>query len=365
MNPPEAQSDSSTEETYFDPEATDPSEQYFSASLEGSSARPEFVVDESEPAVPPVTPESLEIETQASRSALTNEATSETSSQNTFEEPSESDWRDLVSAKVKHYKTLKPRKERYPSLQLQFDAPPVWRFEPPSGADLPTPPSGAQSTAPQATYSIAPPVPFEVTTETTARVLEFPRPGMLPFNRDELADPVSDRPRIMEAPELLPPPALGGILIESLPEPESARQPGLDMPLQTAPLSRRIFAAGVDAAVVSMALAIFGYIFLRFNSGLPLLKTAGVITVVLFGGIWFVYQYAFLTFCGTTPGLGVARLRIACFDGSPATRNIRRLRVFASVLSCVSLGLGYAWCFFDEDELCWHDRITRTHLAPK
>jgi len=25
--------------------------------------------------------------------------------------------------------------------------------------------------------------------------------------------------------------------------------------------------------------------------------------------------------------------------------------------------LGYAWCFFDEDQLCWHDRITRTYMA--
>ena len=32
-------------------------------------------------------------------------------------------------------------------------------------------------------------------------------------------------------------------------------------------------------------------------------------------------------------------------------------------LSAASIGLGYAWCMLDEDQLCWHDRITRTHLA--
>jgi len=26
--------------------------------------------------------------------------------------------------------------------------------------------------------------------------------------------------------------------------------------------------------------------------------------------------------------------------------------------------LGYAWTFLDEDQLSWHDRITKTHLAP-
>ena len=26
---------------------------------------------------------------------------------------------------------------------------------------------------------------------------------------------------------------------------------------------------------------------------------------------------------------------------------------------------GYAWVFLDEDSLCWHDRITGTHLGLK
>jgi uncharacterized RDD family membrane protein YckC len=44
--------------------------------------------------------------------------------------------------------------------------------------------------------------------------------------------------------------------------------------------------------------------------------------------------------------------------------RIRRWRVLASVLSGFSLALGYAWCFLDEDRLSWHDRITRTYMAP-
>jgi uncharacterized RDD family membrane protein YckC len=71
-----------------------------------------------------------------------------------------------------------------------------------------------------------------------------------------------------------------------------------------------------------------------------------------------------LNFCGTTLGLRLARLKIAKFDGAAVPRKLRRWRVFASLLSCLSLGLGYTWCLFDEDQLTWHDRITRTHLAP-
>jgi uncharacterized RDD family membrane protein YckC len=82
------------------------------------------------------------------------------------------------------------------------------------------------------------------------------------------------------------------------------------------------------------------------------------------GIFWIAYQYAFLLFSGRTPGLWLTKLHVSRFDGRPVSRAIRRWRVIASVLSLVSLGLGYAWCFLDEDQLSWHDRITRTHLAP-
>src|SRR4029077_21211083 len=58
----------------------------------------------------------------------------------------------------------------------------------------------------------------QATAPITAKIIEFPRswtPAAAPF--DELAEPVldRDRPRILEAPEVIPPPpALGGITIE-------------------------------------------------------------------------------------------------------------------------------------------------------
>jgi uncharacterized RDD family membrane protein YckC len=282
------------------------------------------------------------------------------------DEPSTSDWRDQVSAKVKHYKTLKPRKERYPSLQLQFDTVVPFRTETsPLVAEREAFLASARSEAAPAIFESEPRISYPVSTDATARLLEFPRPGTLPFNRDELAEPIIDRPRIVEAPELLPPPpALGGILMESAQEPEPERQPGIDMPLQTAPLSRRTSAAAIDALLVFAAIAIFGYMFLRFNSSLPQMRVALEVAAALTVTLWFAYQSAFLVFCGTTPGLRLTRLNISRFDGGSASRNSRRWRVIASVLSFASLGLGYAWAFLDEDQLSWHDRITKTHLAP-
>src|SRR5258708_3720257 len=87
---------------------------------------------------------------------------------------------------------------------------------------------------------------------------------------DELAEAVPDRPRILEAPEVAPPPpALGGITIESVPVPEIEKRPGIDIPLQSAALSRRIFSAVVDAVIIASACALFGFIFWKMTAIQP------------------------------------------------------------------------------------------------
>ncbi len=78
--------------------------------------------------------------------------------------------------------------------------------------------------------------------------------------------------------------------------------------------------------------------------------------------LWTAYEFLFVVYTGSTPGLRAARLRLAGFDGSPLNRRLRRWRVLASFLSAFSGGLGYLWCVLDQDGLCWHDRITRTHV---
>ncbi len=149
---------------------------------------------------------------------------------------------------------------------------------------------------------------------------------------------------------------------------------------------RRALAALVDGAVLATSVAAFAAIFLRLNPSLnpglnslglnplhlnplhlndaagPLLLALagalGMVTVLL----WAAYQFLFVVYTGSTPGLRAARLRLAGFDGSPLNRRLRRWRVLASFLSALSAGLGYFWCILDQNGLCWHDRITRTHV---
>jgi uncharacterized RDD family membrane protein YckC len=128
-------------------------------------------------------------------------------------------------------------------------------------------------------------------------------------------------------------------------------------------MSRRLLATLTDGLLVASAFALFSYIVVRI-AGVPPLPQAAATTIALAVLFWASYQYLLLVCAGTTPGLKLARLRLSCFDDTPVPRRLRRWRVLLSVLSGASLALGYAWCFFDEDQLCWHDRMTRTYTAP-
>jgi len=199
------------------------------------------------------------------------------------------------------------------------------------------------------------------------KLLEFPRWAYEPPqpNPYDLADPVVERPRILEVPEVVPPPpVLGGITIEDAIPPAHERQPGIDMPLRTAPLGLRLWAIVVDLFVVGIALAVFGFLFYKVSEAVPPVWELIAMGIGLPCLFWVAYQYLFVVYCGTTPGLLSAHLRLSRFDGVPANRRTRRSRVLCSLLSLFSLGMGYAWQFLDEDQLCWHERVTRTYLAP-
>jgi uncharacterized RDD family membrane protein YckC len=199
----------------------------------------------------------------------------------------------------------------------------------------------------------------------SAKIIEFPRlyPEPAPSRFDELADPVIDQPRILEAPEFVPPPpALGGIILEP-DEQEAERRLGLEVPLQVASIPRRVLAAMIDGVLVLAACVMFGGIFFWLTALVPPRPQILGMSVVIAAAFGAVYQFLLLTYTGSTPGLRLARLHLSRFDGSPVNRRLRRWRVAASILSGIALGLGFAWCLVDEDALCWHDRITRTYLV--
>ena len=302
-------------------------------------------------------------------------------------QPDPSAWRGELSARLDRYRARrKMRPPRYPSLNLQFSPPPSMSnfaeerdiaensFTPISdqalALDVPRSEVFSGDKELHRTAADVVPVQSECLSAPSggAKIIEFPRFSWTPPAPppDQLAEPVNDVPRILEVPEIAPPPpALGGITIEASEREHFERRPGIDIPLQAASLERRIAASLVDAFVVLLASAVFGLIFWKVTAVRPprfeVLGLGAAIPLFL----WLAYQYLLIVYGGTTPGLRVAGLNLARFDGSHPSRQLRRWRVLGSYLSAASLGMGYAWVFLDEDALCWHDRITHTYLAPR
>lgn len=299
-------------------------------------------------------------------------------------------WRDELSARLTRYRSRrKAPPPRYPSLRLPFEAVDSSRtslasdsfgaaaFESVSNHALALdgmrhessampdpPPAFQQQTIPETEPQATPEPPAR----TGAKIIEFPgfAWGPPPPPPDQLAEPVSDRPRILEVPEVTPPPpALGGITIEPAQQAPVEKRLGVDIPLQSAPLGLRLGASLVDGLIIAAASALFGFIFWKVAAVHPpraqILGLAAGIPAVL----WAAYQYLLIVYAGNTPGLSLAGLKLARFDGTATNRSLRRWRVLAAWLSAVSLGMGYIWLFLDEDVLCWHDRITHTYLAPR
>ncbi len=154
-------------------------------------------------------------------------------------------------------------------------------------------------------------------------------------------------------------------MIEDAKPPEAEKRPGIDIPLQVASSKRRLLAAAIDGLVLCAASVLFGEIFWKVAAVRPPRLQLLGLAVAVPSLLWVAYQYLLIVYSGTTPGIRLAGLRLSRFDGATPRRAQRRWRVLASYLSAVSLGMGYAWLFLDEDTLCWHDRITRTHLAPR
>jgi uncharacterized RDD family membrane protein YckC len=378
-----------------DPEAYDASEQRFAASIEEKLAPPRFVPDATmESSCDSTAGDDLSQGTgddgkpsgdtdQSAGTGLNTERGGKAVAQIAELQaellgPQDSgSWRHELADRMNNYRARRrPRAPRYPSLQLKFDPPEPSTTHAATSRPATTPAPSRLAVAmqdavvvPREEKSSQPKIDDVDRSETAeggARILEFPRSAASPPPLfDELAEPVVDWPRILEVPELeLPPPALGGILMEPVEEPEQERRPGFELPLQAAPLSMRLLAGAIDGLLVASAFAVFAYIFFRVTLIVPPLPQAVGISASLIALFWAAYQYLLLVHTGTTPGLKLARLQLSRFDGTAVPRRLRRWRVLASALSGLSLALGYAWCVLDEDRLCWHDRITRTYMAP-
>lgn len=133
------------------------------------------------------------------------------------------------------------------------------------------------------------------------------------------------------------------------------------MPLYVAPGSQRMMAFLVDACCVVtgflMAVTVAAYASPVLPTGLPAVL-ASVATLFAFA---IGYQTLFFSLSGTTPGMRYARIGLCTFNDENPTRKAMLHRIFALLLAGMPLGLGLLWACMDEENLGWHDRISRMY----
>ena len=191
-------------------------------------------------------------------------------------------------------------------------------------------------------------------------------PPLLPQpSRDELAEPMHNRPRILEVPEDIMPAVQGSLFpqirLDSEEQESSApREPEIEVPLAVAEVKDRLMAAMLDAGVVLSAAALFAVMAWFALPGVPhtkpFLMVLGSVSLL----IWALYQHLFLLYAGRTLGMSICGIRLSTFDGRMPEWKQRASRARFMFISMASVMLGFLWAMVDEDMLCWHDRISRT-----
>ena len=131
--------------------------------------------------------------------------------------------------------------------------------------------------------------------------------------------------------------------------------------LHLAPIGRRLTAVLADGALIAAVLVPVLAAAARIGHP-PATKIVvlGAVSALLLAGM--LYHALFLILAGATPGMRCARISPCTFDGQIPTREQLQSRLGALLLSLVPVGLGVAWALFDDDRLCWHDRLSRTYL---
>jgi uncharacterized RDD family membrane protein YckC len=122
----------------------------------------------------------------------------------------------------------------------------------------------------------------------------------------------------------------------------------------------RLLSAAFDASMIMIAVGLFLAVFVLAGGGLVLNRQtipllAGVVVVIA-----LFYRFLWCIAGGDTPGMRFAGLRLVDFDGRAPDRDQRGVRQVASLLSIGSAGLGLVWALVDEENLTWHDHISKT-----
>jgi uncharacterized RDD family membrane protein YckC len=131
-----------------------------------------------------------------------------------------------------------------------------------------------------------------------------------------------------------------------------------DQPVATT--THRFVASVIDAAMIliGFGLVVLTFQFLggTFGTGKQFWMGLGAtftLVSLFYGLLWAIVGRE-------TAGMHFTDLRLITFDGFPLDTRSRALRFASTWLSFCSAGLGLLWAMADEENLTWHDHISKT-----
>ncbi len=131
-----------------------------------------------------------------------------------------------------------------------------------------------------------------------------------------------------------------------------------------AALGLRAKAAGLDALICFLALGVFAATF-HFMGGRFSFARAVVPWWIAAAALLVTAYHLFFAAVGrNTAGMSCCRITVVTFDGVAADSTVRIARLVSAILGTAALGLGLVWALFDDEQLTWHDHITKTFPTP-
>jgi uncharacterized RDD family membrane protein YckC/ribosomal protein L40E len=130
-----------------------------------------------------------------------------------------------------------------------------------------------------------------------------------------------------------------------------------------APLGDRQLAGIIDAACLLFAFGGFVALFGSLGGQLTLSKMNAAVYLAALSVVYFQYFALFTVFGATTPGMMFRGLQVMSFSGEPPTPRQLLIRSAGYMLSAGTCLIGFLWAVWDEDQLTWHDRLSKTYLS--
>ena len=132
--------------------------------------------------------------------------------------------------------------------------------------------------------------------------------------------------------------------------------------IQPATLKRRLISLVYEALILAAILMAgsLPLVMLSRNWDPTLARITLQILLVVLCGCFYVWQWSG---GGQTLPMKTWKLQLVAADGLPVTRVQALLRYAGTLLSVITLGLGFLWAILDRDQQFLHDRLAGTKLV--